>query len=191
MIKAVDTMTDQRNDKAVQIATLAGGCFWCIESALNMVNGIISAKPGYMGGHSTAPTYEEVCTGKSGHAEVVQLEFDSTVISYREVLEIFFSLHNPTQLNRQGNDIGTQYRSEIFTHDDHQQEIALAIIEEINQEQLFDDSIVTQVSPAVTFYCGEDYHHDYFKNNPENQYCQAVVSPKLAKFRKTFVAKLK
>ncbi len=191
MIKAVDKMTDQRNDKAVQIATLAGGCFWCIESALNMVNGIISAKPGYMGGHSTAPTYEEVCTGKSGHAEVVQLEFDSTVISYREVLEIFFSLHNPTQLNRQGNDIGTQYRSEIFTHDDHQQEIALAIIEEINQEQLFDDSIVTQVSPAVTFYCGEDYHHDYFKNNPENQYCQAVVSPKLAKFRKTFVAKLK
>jgi peptide-methionine (S)-S-oxide reductase len=191
MIKAVDKMTDQRNDKAVQISTLAGGCFWCIESALNMVNGIISAKPGYMGGHSTAPTYEEVCTGKSGHAEVVQLEFDSTVISYREILEIFFSLHNPTQLNRQGNDIGTQYRSEVFTHDDHQQEIALAIIEEINQEQLFDDSIVTQVSPAVTFYCGEDYHHDYFKNNPENQYCQAVVSPKLAKFRKTFVAKLK
>lgn len=191
MIKAVDKMTDQRNDKAVQTATLAGGCFWCIESALNMVNGIISAKPGYMGGHTTAPTYEEVCTGKSGHAEVVQLEFDSAVISYREILEIFFSLHNPTQLNRQGNDIGTQYRSEVFTHDTQQQEVALAIIEEINQEQLFDESIVTQVSPAVTFYCGEDYHHDYFKNNPENQYCQAVVSPKLAKFRKTFVAKLK
>lgn len=191
MIKAVDKMTNQRNDKAVQTATLAGGCFWCIESALNMVNGIISAKPGYMGGHTTAPTYEEVCTGKSGHAEVVQLEFDSAVISYREILEIFFSLHNPTQLNRQGNDIGTQYRSEVFTHDTQQQEVALAIIEEINQEQLFDESIVTQVSPAVTFYCGEDYHHDYFKNNPENQYCQAVVSPKLAKFRKTFVAKLK
>jgi peptide-methionine (S)-S-oxide reductase len=191
MIKAVDKMTDQRNDKAVQTATLAGGCFWCIESALNMVNGIISAKPGYMGGHTTAPTYEEVCTGKSGHAEVVQLEFDSAVISYREILEIFFSLHNPTQLNRQGNDIGTQYRSEVFTHDTQQQEVALAIIEEINQEQLFDESIVTQVSPAVIFYCGEDYHHDYFKNNPENQYCQAVVSPKLAKFRKTFVAKLK
>lgn len=191
MIKVVDKMTDQRNDKAVQTATLAGGCFWCIESALNMVNGIISAKPGYMGGHTTAPTYEEVCTGKSGHAEVVQLEFDSAVISYREILEIFFSLHNPTQLNRQGNDIGTQYRSEVFTHDTQQQEVALAIIEEINQDQLFDESIVTQVSPAVTFYCGEDYHHDYFKNNPENQYCQAVVSPKLAKFRKTFVAKLK
>lgn len=191
MIKATNKMTDQPNDKAVQIATLAGGCFWCIESAFNMVNGIISAKPGYMGGHTTAPTYEEVCTGKSGHAEVVQLEFDSSVISYREILEVFFSLHNPTQLNRQGNDIGTQYRSEVFTHDAQQQEVALAIIEEINQEQLFDDSIVTQVSPAVTFYCGEDYHHNYFKNNPENQYCQAVVSPKLAKFRKTFVAKLK
>jgi peptide-methionine (S)-S-oxide reductase len=191
MIKAVNKMIDQRNDNAVQTATLAGGCFWCIESALNMVNGIISAKPGYMGGHSTAPTYEEVCTGKSGHAEVVQLQFDSAVISYREILEIFFSLHNPTQLNRQGNDIGTQYRSEVFTHDTKQQEVALAIIEEINQEQLFDESIVTQVSPAVTFYCGEDYHHNYFKNNPENQYCQAIVSPKLAKFRKTFVAKLK
>jgi peptide-methionine (S)-S-oxide reductase len=191
MIKAVDIMTDQRNDKAVQTATLAGGCFWCIESALNMVKGIITAKPGYMGGQSTAPTYEEVCTGSSGHAEVVQLEFDSEVISYREILEIFFSLHNPTQLNRQGNDIGTQYRSEVFTHDALQQKIALAIIEEINQEQLFDDSIVTEVSPSVTFYCGEDYHQNYFKNNPENQYCQAVVSPKLAKFRKTFVAKLK
>ncbi|TWX70886.1 peptide-methionine (S)-S-oxide reductase MsrA [Colwellia demingiae] len=184
-------MTDQLNEKPLQKATLAGGCFWCIESALNLVKGIITAKPGYMGGQSTAPTYEEVCTGRSGHAEVVQLQFDSEVIGYREILEIFFSLHNPTQLNRQGNDIGTQYRSEVFTHDEQQQEVALAIIDEINQEQLFDDSIVTQVSPAVTFYCGEDYHQNYFKNNPENQYCQAVVSPKLAKFRKTFIAKLK
>lgn len=191
MIKAVDKMTDQLNEKPLQKATLAGGCFWCIESALNLVKGIITAKPGYMGGQSTAPTYEEVCTGRSGHAEVVQLQFDSEVIGYREILEIFFSLHNPTQLNRQGNDIGTQYRSEVFTHDEQQQEVALAIIDEINQEQLFDDSIVTQVSPAVTFYCGEDYHQNYFKNNPENQYCQAVVSPKLAKFRKTFIAKLK
>ncbi len=191
MIKAVGKMTEQLNEKPLQTATLAGGCFWCIESALNMVKGIVTAKPGYMGGQSTAPTYEEVCTGNSGHAEVVQLQFDSEVISYREILEIFFSLHNPTQLNRQGNDIGTQYRSEVFTHDAQQQQVALAIIEEINQEQLFDDAIVTQVRPAVTFYCGEDYHQDYFKNNPENQYCQAVVSPKLAKFRQTFVAKLK
>lgn len=191
MKKVAQNMTEFINEKSAQQTTLAGGCFWCIESAFNSVKGIISAKSGYMGGESEAPTYKEVCTGNSGHAEVVQLEFDSEVISYREILEIFFSLHNPTQLNRQGNDIGSQYRSEIFTHDNQQQNIAIAMLEEITQEQLFDDPIVTQVSPAVTFYCGEDYHQEYFKNNPENQYCQAVVSPKLAKFRKTFVAKLK
>ena len=191
MIKAANTMTEQSNEKSLQTATLAGGCFWCIESALNMVKGIITAKPGYMGGQSEAPTYNSVCTGSTGHAEVVQLEFDSQVISFREILEIFFTLHNPTQLNRQGNDMGTQYRSEIFTHDAEQHEIAEQIINEISREQLFDDPIVTQVSPAVTFHCGEDYHQNYFNNNLENQYCQAVVSPKLAKFRKTFVAKLK
>lgn len=191
MKKVVGKMTEKTNEKSIQTTTLAGGCFWCIESAFNCVKGIISATSGYMGGDSTEPTYKEICTGNSGHAEVVQLQFDSQVISYREILEIFFSLHNPTQLNRQGNDIGSQYRSEIFTHDAQQQEIATVMLEEITQEQLFDDPIVTQVSSAVTFYCGEDYHQEYFKNNPENQYCQAVVSPKLAKFRKTFVAKLK
>ena len=175
----------------IQLATLAGGCFWCIEGAFNSVKGIQLATSGYMGGHTLEPSYQEVCTGDTGHAEVVQLQFDSAVISYREILEIFFSLHNPTQLDRQGNDIGTQYRSAIFTHDQSQQDIAMLIIAEINQEQLFEETIVTQVSPAVTFYCGEDYHQEYFKNNPGNQYCQAVVSPKLAKFRKTFVAKLK
>jgi len=184
-------MTEQDNEKSLTIATLAGGCFWCIESAFNSVKGIITATSGYMGGHTEEPTYKTVCNGNTGHAEVVQLKFDSQVISYRELLEIFFSLHNPTQLNRQGNDVGTQYRSEIFTHDTQQHEIAETIIKEISEEQLFDDPIVTQVSPAVTFHSGEDYHQEYFKNNPENQYCQAVVSPKLAKFRKTFVAKLK
>lgn len=184
-------MTEQVNEKSYQKTTLAGGCFWCIESAFNCVNGIISATSGYMGGQSDNASYKQVCAGDTGHAEVVQLQFDSQVISYREILEIFFSLHNPTQLNRQGNDIGSQYRSEIFTHDAQQEELALQIIAEISQEQLFDDPIVTKVSPAVIFYCGEDYHQEYFKNNPENQYCQAVVSPKLAKFRKTFVAKLK
>ena len=191
MKKVVGKMTEEINEKAIQQATLAGGCFWCIESAFNCVKGIISATSGYMGGDSTEPTYKDICTGNSGHAEVVQLQFDSQVISYREILEIFFSLHNPTQLNRQGNDIGSQYRSEIFTHDAQQEELSLQIIAEISQEQLFDDPIVTKVSPAVIFYCGEDYHQEYFKNNPENQYCQAVVSPKLAKFKKTFVAKLK
>ena len=184
-------MTEQVNEKSYQKTTLAGGCFWCIESAFNCVNGIISATSGYMGGQSDNASYKQVCAGDTGHAEVVQLQFDSQVISYREILEIFFSLHNPTQLSRQGNDIGSQYRSEIFTHDAQQEELALQIIAEISQEQLFDDPIVTKVSSAVIFYCGEDYHQEYFKNNSENQYCQAVVSPKLAKFRKTFVAKLK
>lgn len=184
-------MTEQNNEQPLTVATLAGGCFWCIESAFNSVKGIITATSGYMGGHTEQPTYKAVCNGNTGHAEVVQLQFDSQVISYREILEIFFSLHNPTQLNRQGNDVGTQYRSEIFTHDTQQHEIAETIIKEINEEQLFDDPIVTQVSPAVIFHSGEDYHQEYFKNNPENQYCQAVVSPKLAKFRKTFVTKLK
>lgn len=183
-------MTTQFNEQSSTIATLAGGCFWCIEGAFNSVKGIITAKSGYMGGHSVAPTYQEVCSGSSGHAEVVQLHFDKQVISYREILEIFFSLHNPTQLNRQGNDIGTQYRSEIFTHNVEQKVLAEQMITEINQQQLFDDVVVTKVSPAVTFYCAEDYHQAYFKNNPENQYCQAVVSPKLAKFRKTFISKL-
>jgi peptide-methionine (S)-S-oxide reductase len=184
-------MTEQVNEQSEQVATLAGGCFWCIESAFNSVKGIVTATSGYMGGQSDNATYEQVCSGITGHAEVVQLRFDNKVISYREILEIFFSLHNPTQLNRQGNDIGTQYRSEIFTHDSEQQDIAMKMITEINQQQLFEQEIVTQVSPAVTFYSGEDYHQEYFKNNPENQYCQAVVSPKLAKFRATFVGKLK
>jgi peptide-methionine (S)-S-oxide reductase len=184
-------MTDKNSEQSLQIATLAGGCFWCIESAFNSIRGIVTATSGYMGGQSDNATYKQVCAGDTGHAEVVQLSFDSQVISYREILEIFFSLHNPTQLNRQGNDVGTQYRSEIFTHDTDQQNIAVNMIEEINEAHLFEEEAVTQVSPAVTFYSGEDYHQEYFKNNPENQYCQAVVSPKLAKFRATFVAKLK
>ncbi|MCP4988188.1 MAG: peptide-methionine (S)-S-oxide reductase MsrA [Colwellia sp.] len=184
-------MTGQVSQQSVQVATLAGGCFWCIESAFNSVKGIIKATSGYMGGQSENATYKQVCAGDTGHAEVVRLHFDTQVISYKEILEIFFSLHNPTQLNRQGEDIGSQYRSEIFTYDIEQQDIAVKMIAEINEAQLFEKDVVTQVSPAVTFYSGEDYHQEYFKNNPENQYCQAVVSPKLAKFRATFVAKLK
>ena len=174
-----------------QLATLAGGCFWCIEGAFSQLQGILSATSGYMGGKSDAPSYEEVCSGESGHAEVVQLTFDLALISYQEILEIFFTLHDPTQLNRQGNDIGSQYRSAIFYHNDEQQKIAQTLIKEMHDDKAFEQDIVTQVCPAVTFYSGEDYHQDYFKNNPENQYCQAVVSPKLAKFRKTFVSKLK
>ncbi|WDE06209.1 peptide-methionine (S)-S-oxide reductase MsrA [Thalassomonas viridans] len=177
--------------KALQQATLAGGCFWCIEAAYNSLVGIESAISGYMGGQTQDPTYEKVCKGDTGHAEVVQLTFDPELISYREILEIFFALHNPTQLNRQGNDIGTQYRSAIFFHDQAQKQQAADIIEEITQDEVWPDPVVTQLEPLSTFYSGEDYHQDYFRNNPENQYCQAVVSPKLAKFKQTFAAKLK
>ena len=172
-------------------ATLAGGCFWCIVAAFDSLQGIKSAVSGYMGGHTDKPSYEAVCKGDTGHAEVVQLTYDPTLISYREILEIFFSLHNPTQLNRQGNDIGSQYRSAIFTHNDEQAKLANDIIIEITQDEIWPEPVVTEVSPISTFYNGEIYHQDYFKNNPENQYCQAVVSPKLAKFKQTFASKLK
>jgi len=187
-----NTDTDDTNDnKNQKIATLAGGCFWCIEGAFSQVKGILSATSGYMGGHSSNPSYEEICTGASGHAEVVQLSFDPAVISYQQILEIFFTLHDPTQLNRQGNDIGSQYRSAIFYHDENQQGIAIKIVKEMTESEMFAQAIVTQLCAVDTFYSGEDYHQDYFINNPENQYCQAVVSPKLAKFRQTFIDKLK
>lgn len=184
-------MTNIINNHTQQLATLAGGCFWCIEGAFSQVQGIHSATSGYMGGNSDAPSYEEVCSGASGHAEVVQLSFEPTIISYQEILEIFFTLHDPTQLNRQGNDIGSQYRSAVFYHDENQKNTVEQLITEMRAAQMFDQKIVTQVCPAQTFYAGEDYHQDYFNNNPESQYCQAIVSPKLAKFRKTFVSKLK
>ena len=189
MTKTSTTNNTQNNNQ--QTATLAGGCFWCIESAFTQVQGIISATSGYMGGSTDNPTYKAVCQGDTGHAEVVQLIFDSTQISYQEILEIFFTLHDPTQLNRQGNDMGTQYRTGIFYHSDSQRAAAEQTIREMTDAKMFEQAIVTQVCPVETFYPGEDYHQDYFNNNPENQYCQAVVSPKLAKFRKTFVEKLK
>jgi len=184
-------MTNITNKINQQTITLAGGCFWCKEGAFSQVQGITSATSGYMGGNSNLTSYEEVCSGETGHAEVVQLTFDPTLITYQEILEIFFTLHDPTQLNRQGNDVGTQYRSAIFYHDQEQQNIAKMIIQEMLEEKAFEQPIVTEVCAATTFYSGEDYHQNYFNNNPENQYCQAVVSPKLAKFRKTFVSKLK
>lgn len=177
--------------KQLQQATLAAGCFWCIEAAFKSVQGIESAISGYMGGNTSQATYEQVCTGTSGHAEVVQLSFDPQLINYREILEIFFSLHNPTQLNRQGHDTGSQYRSAIFVHDSEQEKIASDIIKEIIQEQIWPDPVVTQLEPLSQFFSGEDHHQDYFANNSENQYCQAVISPKLAKFKQTFARKLK
>jgi len=173
------------------IATIAGGCFWCIEAALSQVKGILSVTSGYMGGHIDNPSYEDICTGNSGHAEVVQLYIDPQIISYQKILDIFFTLHDPTQLNRQGNDIGTQYRSAIFYHDQNQQKIALKTIQEMTETKVFEQNIVTQVSATETFFPAEKYHQNYFNYNPENQYCQVLVSPKLAKFRKAFADKLK
>ncbi|MAG68670.1 peptide-methionine (S)-S-oxide reductase [Alteromonas sp. V450] len=175
----------------LQVATLAGGCFWCIESAFNSVEGIVKAISGYAGGEKPEPTYEEVCSGNTGHAEVVQVTFDANIISYREVLEIFFALHNPTQLNRQGNDVGTQYRSAIFYHDDTQKAEAEKIIAEITEDAIWPDPVVTEIVEVNNYYQAEDYHQDYFKNNPQNQYCSMVVAPKLAKFKKTFASRLR
>ena len=179
-----------------QEATLAGGCFWCLESAFKQLEGVIDAQSGYAGGQLENPSYEQVCSGTTGHAEVVRLQFNPEHISFREILEIFFALHDPTQLNRQGNDIGTQYRSAVFYHNAEQREQTEAIIAEIEREQIWPGAdgkgkVVTQIEPLDTYYAAEEYHRDYFLRNPENQYCQAVVSPKLAKFRKTFAARLK
>lgn len=173
------------------IATLAGGCFWCIEAAFNQIKGIESAESGYAGGQVDNPTYKDVCSGTTGHAEVVKLHFDESTISYREILEIFFTLHDPTQLNRQGNDVGTQYRSAVFYHDEAQQNAAKTIIAEMEAENTWPDPVVTEVVPIDNYFSAEDYHQEYVKDNPENQYCNVVVGPKLAKFRKTFAAKLK
>ena len=175
----------------LQVATLAGGCFWCIESAFNSVDGVKKAISGYAGGDKVDPTYEEVCSGNTGHAEVVQVTFDADSLSYREVLEIFFALHNPTQLNRQGNDVGTQYRSAVFYHNDAQKAEAEKIIAEITEEEIWPDPVVTEVVEINNYYDAEDYHQDYFKNNPQNQYCAMVVAPKLAKFKKTFASRLR
>jgi len=175
----------------IQQATLAGGCFWCIESAFNSIKGIELATSGYMGGDAASAEYNKVATGITNHAEVVQLKFDPKVISYREILEIFFTLHNPTQLNQQGNDIGTQYRSAIFYHDDVQASQAKDIIQEIFEAKIWDENITTEVVEQSEFFIGEEIHQDYFTNNPDNLYCQAIISPKLAKFRQTFVKRLK
>ncbi|GAC16969.1 peptide-methionine (S)-S-oxide reductase MsrA [Aliiglaciecola lipolytica] len=175
----------------LQQATLAGGCFWCIESAFNSIEGVESAYSGYAAGHIDNPTYEQVCSGSTGHAEVVRVNFDADTISYRDVLEIFFSLHNPTQLNRQGNDVGSQYRSAIFYHNDEQKKLAEEIISEIEEQQIWPDPVVTEVTEVNNYYQAEDYHQDYFTNNPQNQYCNMVVAPKLAKFKKNFASRLK
>ncbi len=173
------------------LATLAGGCFWCLEAVYDQMKGVVSVESGYMGGQGEHPTYEAVCGGRTGHAEAVQITFDPKVTSYRELLEIFFVIHDPTQLNRQGNDVGTQYRSAIFYHSPEQKKTAEDVMATFTKEKVFDHPIVTQVVPADTFYLAEDYHQEYYARNPLQGYCTYVVGPKVAKFRKQFADKLK
>lgn len=174
-----------------EIATLAGGCFWCLEGVYQEMEGVLSVESGYIGGHVANPDYKSVCTGTTGHAEAVQVTFDPGVTTYREILQVFFAIHDPTTRDRQGNDVGTQYRSAIFYHDDRQRAEAEKIIRELNAEGIWPDPIVTEVQPATTFYKAEDYHQEYFKNNPRQPYCAYIVAPKVAKFRKKFAAKLR
>jgi peptide-methionine (S)-S-oxide reductase len=174
-----------------EVVTLGGGCFWCLEAVYHETEGVISAVSGYTGGRAANPTYKEVCSGRSGHVEVVQVTFDPAIIAFRDILEIFFSIHDPTTLNRQGNDIGTQYRSVIYFHSPEQEATANAIIGELTAEKVFGDPIVTTVEPAPQFWPAEDYHQEYFANNPWQPYCSFVVAPKLKKFRQKFAARRK
>ena len=183
-------MTDTA-DNGKDVATLGGGCFWCIEAVFEHVRGVASVESGYMGGKHPNPSYEAVCTGVTGHAEVVQVTFDPTVVAYRDVLEIFFAVHDPTTLNRQGNDVGTQYRSVIFYHSPDQAAAARDVIATLTADNAFASPVVTEVSPAQTFYPAEAYHQDYFVRNPTQPYCAYLIAPKLAKFRRQFASKLK
>jgi peptide-methionine (S)-S-oxide reductase len=176
---------------ALEIATLGGGCFWCLEAVFDELKGIEKVVSGYAGGTVANPTYERVCSGSTGHAEVVQITFDPSAISYKDLLDVFFTIHDPTTLNRQGHDVGTQYRSVIFHHSPEQQATAEQTIKELDGQKLWDAPIVTELQPYTVFYPAEGYHQDYFKRNPAQPYCQVVVAPKVAKARSHFFAKLK
>lgn len=173
------------------LATLAGGCFWCLEAAFEQLDGVIAVRPGYMGGHDPAPSYAAVCGGKTGHAEVVEVAFDPALIDFETLLAAFFTIHDPTTLNRQGHDVGSQYRSAIFYHDEGQRQLAAAMIARLNGEGLWSSPIVTELVPAQTFHVAEPYHHQYFRKNPDQGYCVAVVAPKAHKLRKAFAGHLK
>jgi peptide-methionine (S)-S-oxide reductase len=174
-----------------KIATLGGGCFWCLEAVFDDLDGVLDVISGYSGGHVPDPDYKSVCTGTTGHAEVIQVTFDPQVISYKEILEVFFSIHDPTTLNRQGNDVGTQYRSVIFYHNPDQKRTAEQVLADLTAKAIWPDPIVTELAPLDTFYPAEDYHQEYFKRNPYQGYCQVVVAPKVSKFRKKFANRLK
>ncbi len=174
-----------------EVATLGGGCFWCLEAVYVQLKGVASVVSGYAGGHVDNPTYNQVCAGTTGHAEVVQVTFDPDVITYRDLLDVFFTIHDPTTLNRQGADAGTQYRSAIYTHSPEQQAAAEKAIADITASGLWADPIVTEVAPLDTFYPGEDYHQQYYERNPYQGYCRVVIAPKVAKFRKAYIDRLK
>ena len=184
-------MDNFKSKSHLEVATLGSGCFWCTETVFQEIKGVARVEPGYSGGSILNPTYERVSTGTTGHAEVVQIRFDPRTISFREVLEIFFATHDPTTLNRQGPDVGHQYRSVVFYHTDEQKAIAEEVIEELTSEKIFDSPIVTEVEPFKVFYKAEDYHKDYFKKHPKQPYCRLVISPKIVKMRKKFQSKLK
>jgi len=175
----------------LEVATLAGGCFWCLEAVYDQLKGVVSVESGYIGGQVDRPTYEAVCGGQTGHAEAVRITFDPNIVSYQELIEVFFAVHDPTTLNRQGHDIGTQYRSAIFYHSSEQKQVAENIIESFKTEKIYSNPIVTEVVPAGTWFEAEPYHQEYFARNPFQGYCTAVVGPKVMKFRKLFSAKLK
>ena len=181
--------SSDREDR--EVATLGGGCFWCTEAVYLELKGVLQVVSGYSGGTVPNPSYEAVCTGETGHAEVVQVSFDPTLISYRQILQVFFTMHDPTTLNRQGNDSGTQYRSVVFYHTDEQKRVAEEVIKEINNSKMWGRPAVTQLVRFEVFYRAEDYHQQYFKNNPNQPYCQAVIAPKVSKFRKHYFDMLK
>lgn len=182
-------MSDEQ--KTLEVATLGGGCFWCLEAVYVELRGVEKVASGYAGGHVKNPTYREVCNGTTGHAEVVQVSFDPAVVGYRDILRIFFTIHDPTTLNRQGADVGTQYRSAIFYHDDAQKQAAIEVMSEVAQQRIWPNSLVTELAPLDAFYPAEAYHDNYFARNPMQPYCQVVIAPKVAKFRKHYFERLK
>jgi len=187
----VRMLSKNQETKKLETATLASGCFWCTEAVFKIVRGVERIDPGYTGGTVPNPTYEDVSTGRTGHVEAVQLTFDPIVISFKEILEIFFATHDPTTMNRQGPDMGTQYNSVIYYHDDAQKATALALIDELTKEEIWDKPIVTKVVAATTFYVAETYHRDYYEKHPESAYCQQVITPKIVKLQQKYYNKLK
>jgi len=191
LIAVIMMNTGIGTENNIEKATLGGGCFWCTEAVYKELNGVIEVQPGYSGGHVKNPAYREVCNGTTGHAEVVQITYDPQIVSFSEILEVFFMTHNPTTLNRQGNDVGTQYRSAIFYHSEEQKQTAEKVIRLFEEEKVYDDPIVTEVTAFDAFYKAEDYHKNYFEKNKNQPYCQFVVAPKVEKFRKIFKEKAK